>query len=212
MRVIVIIIIALLNGTYCLSGEQVYAQVMKIYPGPELIAMEPEIKSRFNLTEKIIVAAAPIQQVELVESMNWKTYSNTEFDFSLRYPEDYVISEEKSPIAKQKPSPLFALRFHDKALHNAQPGYLEPPQFSVEIFPIKSDKSLKDWMRQNQMIPSLSDMEEYILDGHTGLLVKRREFIAPGYFLFVKKSSLIFKFSLLGDHLMPILNSFRFEN
>jgi hypothetical protein len=147
-----------------------------------------------------------------VDNVNWLTYSDSEFRFSIKYPDIFAILDEPQQPEGNVPGLIHRVRFQDKSLLGADTADLEPPQFSIEVFTNSAGLVLQEWIQQNGMIPANSQVEDFPIAGQPGLMVTRMELIAPGQFVFIGNNGLVFRLTPLGLYSEEMLKSFQFTN
>jgi hypothetical protein len=146
------------------------------------------------------------------DNVNWLTYADSEFRFSIKYPDIFVILDEPKQPEGNVPELIHRVRFQDKSLLGVDTAALEPPQFSIEVFSNSAGLSLQEWLQQREMIPTNSQVEDFLIAGQPGLIVTRMELIAPGQFVFIEDKGLVFRLTPLGSYSEEMLRSFQFTN
>jgi hypothetical protein len=166
----------------------------------------------FRLQKGVTLEPSASNHAQEQVVMNWLTYSSTAFGFTIKYPPTYAVFEERPLDKGNAPEPVCRVYFQNKTVLRSETAALEPPQFSIEVFELPAEVPYQDWVQQNKMIPLNSTVEVFPIAGRSGLRVSRKEFIAPGQFVFVADGGWIFRFTLLGEHSPAMLTSLRFSN
>lgn len=146
------------------------------------------------------------------DNVNWLTYSDSDFRFSIKYPDIFAILDEPKRPEGDVPELIHRVRFQDKSLLGADTAALEPPQFSIEVFSNSARLPLQEWLQQSGMIPTNSQVEDFPIAGKPGLRVTRMELIAPGQFVFMEDNGLVFRLTPLSSYSEEMLKSFQFTN
>jgi hypothetical protein len=77
---------------------------------------------------------------------SWKTYQDSAFGFSLRYPDSLVMQPETRP--ERRPPLLHRVAFLDRDLAGSDTAALQPPELAVEVFAPTSGPLLA-WLKAN---------------------------------------------------------------
>ena len=140
--------------------------------------------------------------------VNWITYIDPNFGFSLQYPDTYTTLAEPQNFAEIAPALIGRLRLLEPSLAKSDFAELEPPKFSIEIYANDPGLSLNDWMDAN--MPS-GDKETAQIDNINCTKLTQQILLAPNQFIVCEYSGNIFKFTPLGLYSEEILASFKFS-
>jgi hypothetical protein len=148
----------------------------------------------------------------IVKDTEWLVYNNTDYGFSLKYPETFVIMKEPRDSAQGFPLRLHRVRFQDKQLSLAETAALEPPQFAVEVFKRDDSASLKNWLKSVQWLSSTDSVESFHVEGaREGVRIDKMEQLAPNQFYYVATKQYVFRLTPLGEHGPDMVASFRLK-
>jgi hypothetical protein len=139
--------------------------------------------------------------------MNWITYTDPKFGFSLNYPDLYTVLAEPQNLAEISPALVGRFRLLDSSLANSDVAELEPPKFSIEIYSNNGRLPLGSWMDAN--LPR-GDKESIEINGTPCLKTTLQILLAPNQFIVCENNGNIYKFTPLGLHSEEILASFEF--
>lgn len=141
-------------------------------------------------------------------AMQWTTYTDPAFGFSLSYPDSYAILPERERLARIAPHLLGRCRFLEHDLARSEFAEMEPPKFSVEIYANPAGQSLQGWIQEHA--PG-GDLEDIVLDTRNCLQLSLRAQMAPNQFVFCAYDERIYKFTPMGTSSREMLNSFKFS-
>jgi hypothetical protein len=142
--------------------------------------------------------------------VEWRTYTDKAYDFSIRYPEIFVILREPKGQPVTRPRVVHRVRFQDKQLAAGQTAALEPPQFSIEVLKNEGSMPLPDWLKAAAQVGEKDTVERVSLDGAgEGWRVRQAIQLAPNDFYYFERGNYVFKLTPLGSHSEEMLNSFR---
>ena len=140
--------------------------------------------------------------------VNWLTYLDTKFGFSISYPGTYTILPENGLPHDGMPGLVYRVRFLDGNLAKSETANLQPPDFSIALFENPAANPLKDWVLSNA--PKGSS-EEITLDDSACLRVTTLTLMAPNQFYFCARDHYIYQFIALGKYADKMLQSFKFK-
>jgi hypothetical protein len=141
--------------------------------------------------------------------MDWRTYHDTAFGFSILYPSTYTLLTEPATYANTAPPLLHRVRFQEQDLVRSAIAALEPARFSIEVFANPTALPLLPWLEHNGMLPPHSDLQPFPIAERAGIRVLRRELVAPGQFIFVDNNRWVYRLTPLGPYADAMLRSFR---
>lgn len=140
--------------------------------------------------------------------MQWITYTDPKFGFSLEYPDIYTVLAEPQNLAEISPTLIGRFRLLESSLANSDVAELEPPVFSIEIYSNSERLSIESWIDEN--LPR-GDKENTEIDGVACSKLTLQILLAPNQFTVCENNGNIYKFTPLGLNSEDILASFRFE-
>jgi hypothetical protein len=137
---------------------------------------------------------------------DWQVYTDATHKFEVAYPPDYGIVPEKTPPTS---GAVARVRFQDKSILSTDFAELEPPRFTVEVFPAQQS-SLMDWLRATNRLPVGASTTTVALAGaHEGIRVQQRQQLAPNEFYYFSTSGYVYAVTPLGMYSSTMLASFR---
>jgi hypothetical protein len=144
---------------------------------------------------------------EMNKPVNWLTYLDTKFGFSISYPDAYILLPEAELPKDGAPGLVYRVRFLDGDLANSDTANLQPPDFSIALFENPSAISLNAWVDANAPKGST---EEIKLDDVSCLKVTMTTLMAPNQFYFCAWNKYIYQLTPLGEYADEMLKSFKF--
>ncbi|HEX6291779.1 MAG TPA: hypothetical protein VFZ66_21515 [Herpetosiphonaceae bacterium] len=143
--------------------------------------------------------AAPAQPA------SWLTYSSAQFNFSIDYPDVYVVAEG-GDLPQNIPHLIQRVRFMDKALAASPTANLQPPQFMIDVFENTDALVLEDWIAANERRGTPTEADVGNLRGY---LVALQTMQAPNQFYFVSHGQYVYRLTPLGHFSAEMLRSFK---
>lgn len=144
---------------------------------------------------------------EASQPVTWLTYQDQDYSFSIDYPDTYTILPENEPINEVKPELIHRVRFLDAQLASGDTAEYEPPNFTVEVYPIGSqtlesfiDNDVKGGNREAFTLGNLSGFRLYFI-----------QLIAPNEFYYFSENGYVYKLTPLGPYSQEMLKSFQIE-
>jgi hypothetical protein len=141
------------------------------------------------------------------ESVNWLTYRDQDYHFSIDYPDTYTILPENDPLNEVDTELIHRVRFLDAQLTTGDTAEYEPPNFTVEIYPI-SDQTLEEFI--NNDIKG-GNLEAFTFGNLSGIRLYFIQLIAPNEFYYFSNDAYIYKLTPLGPYSQEMLQSFQIE-
>jgi len=137
----------------------------------------------------------------------WQTYSDARHGFAVAYPDEFgIVPESAAPPG----GALLRVRFLDRQLLGSQFADLEPPRFTVEVFPLGQSQTLTDWARTAGRLPRDAATTTMSLVGALeGLRIQQRLQLAPNDFFYFRTEQHVYALTPLGAHSAEMLDSFR---
>lgn len=136
----------------------------------------------------------------------WLTYNDSSFDFSIEYPDTYVITET-ADSSTQTAIATHSVHFQDAILAQSETANLQPSQFAVDVFEIPPDVSFEQWI-DNNVTFSGSARDSVDIGGRQGYVVTLSIQLAPNQFYYVAGDTYYYKLTPLGIHGERMVQSF----
>ncbi len=144
------------------------------------------------------------------KEIDWKTYTDEKYGFSLLYPSTYLILPEGKLDQYTGQKPLHVVRFQDEAIAKMDTANLEPPKFAIEVYERPASLALKDWIQSNRLASSTAAYESVEVPGaQEGLKVSLKTLMAPNVFYYLATEKLIYRIVPLGEYSQEMLASFK---
>ena len=143
-----------------------------------------------------------------IKPVDWLTYQDQSFLFSIDYPDTYTIlpvdlgSEDKDPIL------IHRVRFQDKVLATGDTASLEIPKFNIEIFEL-GDQTLESFLDKYALG---AEREVYKLGDLTGFRVYFNRLSAPNEFYYFSSHGYVYKLTPLGMYSEEMLHTFQIRS
>jgi len=143
----------------------------------------------------------------VVPAADLLTYTDTQYGFSIGYPNSYVILDEVEKLSSISPDLVHRVRFMDAVLAKGATANLEIPALTVEIYSNPSVIPLATWMGSHA--PNGTN-DKITIDTVQCTQVTMMTMMAPNQFVFCSKNNTIYKFTLAGQYTGQMLDSFKF--
>ena len=144
---------------------------------------------------------------EISQTVNWLTYQDQTFRFSINYPEKLVILPENDPSAATQPEVIHQVRFLDQQLARGDTADLEIPDFTIEIYDL-GNQTLEAFLEVNL---EQGELERYKLGDLSGFRVYLNQMIAPNEFYYFADHGFVYKLTPLGMYGQEMLDSFQVQ-
>jgi hypothetical protein len=136
--------------------------------------------------------------------LNWLTFFDEVFNFSIAYPDTYTILPETAQLQEVEPGFIHRVRFQDVNLAASDNSDLELPQFTIEVFDLDNN-SLQDFIKP---AAQGSKVDEYTQGDLRGFRIYSSTLIAPNEYYFFTDDVHAYKLTPLGQFSLEMLNSF----
>lgn len=144
----------------------------------------------------------------LNKPIEWLSYVDNAFKFSIHYPDSYIILPEIEPQTDTTNlKPIHQVRFQDRQLATSDTAALQPAQFTVEVYTSSGLTSLKAFVQSNLPFPNMT-VAPYTYGKLTGLSASTNRAMAPNEFYFFTGNGMIYKLTPLGPYSTEMLQSF----
>lgn len=151
-----------------------------------------------------IDASAPGGVVEK-QPVNWLTYTNEAFKFSIDYPDTYSILPEIELLRDIDPAMVHRVRFLDTILAKGDTVEFEIPNFTIEVFELNS-QTLEAFL---DIHASGAEIEVYTQGDLTGFRVHYDQLSVPNEFFYFPGGGYAYKLTPLGVYSEDMLHSFQ---
>ncbi|HJW89687.1 MAG TPA: hypothetical protein VJ436_03495 [Anaerolineales bacterium] len=138
---------------------------------------------------------------------NFLVYEDPEYNFSIAYPDVYVILPEIDLLNKVDQLLVHRVRFQDKKLASGDTANLELPQFTIEVFEKSGRETLEAFI--DSKAPSSSQREAIEINGLKGFRIVLKILLAPNTFYYFSVGDYIYKLTPLGEYSEEMLQSFK---
>ncbi len=142
-----------------------------------------------------------------IEPVDWLTYQDQAFLFSIDYPDTYTILPEDLGSEDKDPVLIHRVRFQDIALATGDTASLEIPKFNIEIFKL-GDQTLESFL--DKYAPG-AEREVYKQGDLTGWRVYFNRLSAPNEFYYFSSRGYVYKLTPLGKYSDEMLHSFQIK-
>ena len=151
------------------------------------------------------VDSSSIETPNVNQEVDWLTYLDTAFKFSIDYPEFYVILPETEPLNHIDSTLVHRVRFQDVDLAEGDTAEYEIPKFTIEIFDLGS-QSLDSFLENKVTGAELETIRIGELDGYKVSLNLLR---APNNHYYFPGNGMVYRLTPLGNYDDEMLESFK---
>jgi hypothetical protein len=152
----------------------------------------------------------PEEKPGAVANVDWQTYTNKDFGYSIDYPQNYTPLPTPD-IERYIPSPLDEITFFRQAVITNQATSYTPPDFAIRVYAHEPETTLFEWLRAHQLLGAQDPAPEpYSVSGSEGVKVCATAPIAPECIIYILEGEYIFALIPNGDYAETMLASFRF--
>ena len=139
----------------------------------------------------------------------WPVYANETYGFRILYPSAFTVQSPAADQGQSGPSPLLKVAFVEA---KGELAGLTPPPFTVRVLDAGPATSLENWLNSHNLICLEANVEvsPFVGGYFEGLKVASRNFMAPGWDVFVLRGAHIFQLSPLGAEGETMLTTFEF--
>ena len=142
-----------------------------------------------------------------IKPVNWLTYRDEAFLFSIEYPDTYTILPETIKLEETDPLRAHRVRFQDIALATGDTASFEIPKFTIEIFDL-GDLNLDAFIDK---YAAGAERQVYTQGDLTGLRVYFNRLSAPNEFYYFSSHGYVYKLTPLGKYSEQMLHSFKIK-
>ncbi len=139
--------------------------------------------------------------------VNWLTYHDQSYSFSISYPATYTILPESAKSMEDEPAKVHQVRFLENQLASGDTMEFEIPNFTIAVYEL-GNQSLEAFVANKE---SGGEREAYSIGDLAGFRVFYNQLIAPGEYFYFSDSGYVYKLTPLGSYSQEMLHSFRIE-
>ena len=143
-----------------------------------------------------------------IKPVNWLTYRDEAFLFSIDYPDSYTILPEDLQLKETDPLTTHRVRFQDITLATGDTASFEIPKFTIEIFEL-GDLNLDAFLDH---YAAGAERQVYTQGDLTGLRVYFNRLSAPNEFYYFTSHGYVYKLTPLGKYSEEMLHSFQIKS
>jgi hypothetical protein len=140
-----------------------------------------------------------------IKPVDWLTYQDQAFLFSIDYPDTYTILPVDLGLEDKDPILIHRVRFQDKVLATGDTASFEIPKFTIEIFEL-DDQTLDAFLDN---YAAGAEREVYTQGDLTGFRVFFNRLSAPNEFYYFSSHGYVYKLTPLGKYSDEMLHSFQ---
>ena len=140
-----------------------------------------------------------------IKPVDWLTYQDQAFLFSIDYPDTYTILPESLGSEVIDPVVTHRVRFQDIALATGDTASFEIPKFTIEIFEL-DDQTLDAFLDN---YAAGAEREIYTQGNLTGFRVFFNRLSAPNEFYYFSSHGYVYKLTPLGKYSDEMLHTFQ---
>ncbi|MCG8349864.1 MAG: hypothetical protein MI924_19025 [Chloroflexales bacterium] len=137
------------------------------------------------------------------QSNDWLKYTDSTFDFSVNYPDTYILWERPDETADS--DLLGRVQFLDRVLAESETAALQIPNFSIEVFHLAPSGSLLEWLEAHNVKGTITSIRINEREGYQASLLTLQ---APNQFYYVADDERVFRLIPLGMYGERMLESF----
>ncbi|GAB4194245.1 MAG: hypothetical protein OHK0022_09980 [Roseiflexaceae bacterium] len=137
----------------------------------------------------------------------WLTYTSQPYQFTITYPNTYILLDPANPPDQLQGVRLAQLRFQDERIASGPLAAVEPARFQIDIFDNSGGLSLERWLEDHAIS---GQRAEATIGGQSGLRVTLMTMQAPNLFYYVARGSYVYRLTPLGPLAEQMLASFSF--
>ncbi|HQU98730.1 MAG TPA: hypothetical protein PLV19_03790 [Nitrosomonas sp.] len=146
---------------------------------------------------------------------NWKIYNDSQRQFKLSYPSDFVAVERKQhELNKFTPSPQFAIIFMNDMMASSQFAGIEPADLEIKAYRLSTQQTLNEWLESTGFAhgESGSKIRHFPTKHIHGLEVCGSTMAAPGCSVYVVNANFIFQLTPASQSGEAMMESFELSN
>lgn len=166
---------------------------------------EPNLGEPGMVDSKSPAGLAQEEQQPVV--VNWLSYQDRNFDYSIDYPDSYLVLTDEGLATASQPGLLSIVRFIDQKLAGVDTADLEIPQFTIEVFDT-GDQTLEQFVDSHH---ARGELEVYQVGDLSGFRVQLQQLIAPNQFIYLTNNGYVFRLTPLGEYSQKMLASFKIQ-
>jgi len=151
------------------------------------------------------IGSSAVGDSEENRAIDWLTYLDTEYKFSIDYPKVYTILPEIDPLNDSERTMLQRVRFQDIDLAVGDTAEYEIPQFTIEVFDLEA-QSLEIYLD----IKAPGEKREAITLGElAGYKISFNQLRAHNEYYYFPGHGYVYRLTPLGQYNDDMLHSFQ---
>lgn len=151
----------------------------------------------------------PSDTMTNLDTNTWQVYTDSTYGFRVLYPPAFAVKPAASGDVLFGATAVATVQFVDMQNEMAE---IAPPPFTVRIFDVQQGQSLAAWLEGNRLIGGEAnvDTEPFQTGQIDGVRVNSRDFMAPGWSVYVLRGTHVFQLVPLGAEGETMLGTFAF--
>ena len=142
---------------------------------------------------------------EISAAVDWLTYQDQIFQFSIDYPQSYTILPDEDISSGSESGLLQDLRFLDRQLADGATADLEIPNFKIEVYAL-GNHTLETFLEVNF---ERGQREIIELGELSGIRVSFNQLIAPNEFYYFSDHGFVYQLTPMGLYSQEMLETFQ---
>jgi hypothetical protein len=142
---------------------------------------------------------------EISAAVDWLTYQDQIFQFSIDYPQSYTILPDEDISSGSEPGSVQNLRFLDRQLADGATADLEIPNFTIEVYDL-GNHTLETFLEGNF---ERGERETIKLGDLIGIRVSFNQLIAPNEFYYFSDHGFVYQLTPMGLYSQEMLETFQ---
>ncbi len=156
-----------------------------------------------------------INTSNIQSTKNWKMYSDSQGQFKLSYPNDFIAVERKQhELNKFTPPPQFAIIFMNDMMASSQFAGIEPADLEIKAYRLNTQQTLNEWLESTGFAhgESGSKIRHFQTKHIHGLEVCGSTMAAPGCSVYVINANFIFQLTPASQSGQAMMESFELSD
>ncbi|MCC8996880.1 MAG: hypothetical protein LM517_07505 [Nitrosomonas sp.] len=156
-----------------------------------------------------------IDASNIPSAKNWEIYSDSQGQFKLSYPNDFVAVERKQhELNKFTPPPQFAIIFMNNMMASSQFARIEPADLEIKAYRLSTQQTLNEWLESTGFAhgESGSKIRHFQTKHFHGLEVCNSTMAAPGCSVYVINANFIFQLTPASQSGQAMMESLELSN
>lgn len=156
-----------------------------------------------------------IDASNIPSAKNWEIYSDSQRQFKLSYPNDFVaVERNRHELNKFTPSPQFAILFMNDMMASSQFAGIEPADLEIKAYRLSTQQTLNEWLESTGFAhgESGSKIRHFQTKHIHGLEVCGSTMAAPGCSVYVINANFIFQLTPASQSGQAMMESFELSD